>query len=171
MQEKRDQSGQLLRYFYGVSYSTFSGYGRLSRREGGAQEAPTEKVIFIVDDDDLVRDLICTKLAHAGYRAEGYGDPSAFLAIAGSLHDGCIVLDLDMPEMSGLEVQSRLAELGCTLPVIFYSGKAGVRHAVDGMRAGAVDFLQKSAEVEPLIGAIQKLIGKPFPGTEAQQVS
>lgn len=119
------------------------------------------KVVYVVDDDGLARDVICSKLGQAGYLAEGYGDPVAFLAAAASLSDGCIVLDLDMPGMDGLQVQERLGELGCRLPVIFYSGHAGVRHAVDGMRAGAVDFLRKSSEVEPLLEAIRSLIGSP----------
>jgi two-component system response regulator FixJ len=119
------------------------------------------KTVYVVDDDHLFRDVICTRLGQAGYPAQGFGEPDAFLAVAPSLTDGCIVLDLDMPAMDGLQVQRRLGELGCELPVIFYSGQAGVRHAVHGMRAGAIDFLQKSSEMEPLLKAIQKLIGKP----------
>jgi len=118
------------------------------------------KVIYVVDDDDVARDIICSQLGEAGFRVEGYADPAAFLAAAASREQGCVVLDLDMPGMDGLQLQSRLAEAGCKLPVIFYSGKAGVRHAVEGMRGGAVDFLQKSSDVEPLLRAIQNLVGE-----------
>ena len=118
-----------------------------------------EKVIHVVDDDHVVLDVICGQLEHAGYRVESYADPASFLTNAPALADGCIILDLEMPGMSGLEVQSRLTELGCKLPIIFYSGKARVRDAVGGMQAGAVDFLGKSSDAGPLLKAVRNAVG------------
>jgi two-component system response regulator FixJ len=114
------------------------------------------KCVYVVDDDTLVLDVICSKLAAAGYEVEQYSDAAAFLEAAPALAPGCIVLDLDMPGMNGLEVQEMLVRMGLTFCIIFYSGRGSVRHAVAGMRAGAADFLQKSSNIQPLIAAIEK---------------
>jgi two-component system response regulator FixJ len=114
------------------------------------------KCVYVVDDDPLILDVICSKLVAAGYKVEEYSDAAAFLEAAPTLAHGCIVLDLDMPGMNGLEVQEMLVRMGLTFCIIFYSGRGSVRHAVAGMRAGAADFLQKSSNIQPLIAAIEK---------------
>ena len=112
--------------------------------------------VYVIDDDALVLDLVCGKLAKAGFAPSGYSDQAEFLEAAPKLAEGCVVLDLNMPGMDGLEVQRSLQELGCDFPVIFYTSKGQVRHAVEGMRAGAVDFVQKSPAIEPLLRALEQ---------------
>ena len=122
-----------------------------------------DRFVYVVDDDVLVVDLLCANLNAAGYRVQGYSDPAAFLTAAPDLPAGCVVLDLDMPGVDGLQVQEGLSKLGLGLPVIFYSGRGSVKHAVDGMRAGAADFLQKGSSMEPLLRALQNAFGKLSP--------
>lgn len=119
-----------------------------------------DKSVYVVDDDVLVLDLLCSKLGLAGYRAQGFSDPSAFLAAAPGLSPGCVILDLDMPGVDGLQVQESLSGMGLDLPIIFYSGRGSVKHAVHGMRAGAADFLQKGSSMEPLLRALKGAFGK-----------
>ena len=119
-----------------------------------------DRSVYVVDDDVLVLDLLCSKLNEAGYRAQGFSDPSAFLAAAPDLPPGCVILDLDMPGVDGLQVQESLSRMDLDLPIIFYSGRGSVKHAVDGMRAGATDFLQKGSSMEPLLRALKNAFGK-----------
>ena len=110
--------------------------------------------VYVVDDDLLALDLICSTFRSSGYHVQGYADPIAFLAAAPDLPKGCIVLDLDMPAINGLEVQEALVALNVRHPVVFNSGRCWVPDAVKGMQAGASDFLQKSTYMEPLLKAV-----------------
>ncbi|HEV2080120.1 MAG TPA: response regulator [Allosphingosinicella sp.] len=73
---------------------------------------------------------------------------------------GCVVTDLEMPDIDGLELQSRLLEAGSSMPVIFYSGKGTVGHAVEGMRAGASTFLRKGNDIGELLDALEQAFAK-----------
>ena len=113
------------------------------------------KKVYVIDDDVLVLDVICAKLANEGFDPSGYNDPVKFLEAAPTLPRGCIVLDFEMPGMNGLEVQEALRKMDLGFQVIFYSGRGSTRTAVEGMRAGAGDFLQKGGSIHPLVMALR----------------
>jgi len=112
------------------------------------------QTVYIVDDDAAVRDSIAELVASVGMRAEPYSSGQAFLDAYGPKHPCCLVLDVRMPEMSGLVLQQRLQARGATLPVIVLTGHGDVPMAVDAMKAGAVDFLQKPYREQALLDSI-----------------
>jgi len=118
-------------------------------------EAPT---VFIVDDDAAVRDSIAELVASVGLRVEEYGSATAFLDAFRPERPGCLVLDVRMPEMSGLALQRRLDALGAEIPVIVLTGHGDVQMAVEAMKAGAVDFLQKPYREQALLDAINTAV-------------
>ncbi len=116
--------------------------------------------VYVIDDDELLLEVLCAKLDEHGYDCVGHSDPGSFLAQLPSLSLGCVVTDLEMPDIDGLELQSRLQQAGSSMPVIFYSGKGTVRHAVEGMRAGASTFLRKSDDIGELLDALEQAFAK-----------
>lgn len=113
-----------------------------------------EQTVFVVDDDDAVRDSIQELVESVGLQAEGYGSALAFLDAFGPQLTGCIVLDVRMAEMSGLVLQERLNDLGARIPVIVLTGHADVPMAVQAMRNGAMDFIQKPYREQALLDSI-----------------
>lgn len=113
-----------------------------------------EAVVHIVDDDESLRRALQRLLRAGGYTALTYGTAAAILEAAPRL-SGCILLDLRMPDMDGLEVQARLSKLGIRLPVIVVTGHGDVPTAVRAMKAGAHDFLEKPIDEEMLLVAVQ----------------
>jgi two-component system response regulator FixJ len=111
-------------------------------------------VVHIVDDDESLRRALQRLLRAGGYTALTYGTAAAILEAAPRL-SGCILLDLRMPDMDGLEVQARLSKLGIRLPVIVVTGHGDVPTAVRAMKAGAHDFLEKPIDEEMLLVAVQ----------------
>ena len=105
---------------------------------------PADRVVFIVDDDEAVRDSLALLLESAGHAVQAFESaPNALEACRGRL-PACIVTDIRMPEMDGLEFQEKLAASGIRAPVIVMTGHADVPLAVRAMKAGAVDFIEKS---------------------------
>ena len=117
-----------------------------------------KKIVYVVDDDLLALDVICSTFRNGGYHVEGYSDPATFLAAALQLPHGCIILDLKMPSIDGLQVQEALSEMGIRFPIIFNSGRCWVGDAVKGMQAGAADFIQKGTYIEPLVRAVENAL-------------
>ncbi len=117
-----------------------------------------ETRVFIVDDEEPVRDSIGLLLRSVGLRSQGFPDARAFLDTYRPEQPGCLVLDIRMPRMSGLELQQELNRRGWGIPVIFISGHGDVPMAVEAMRAGAVDFLQKPFKDDELIRRVQKAL-------------
>lgn len=115
---------------------------------------PNEAVVHIVDDDASLRRALQRLLRAAGYTVITYGTSAAFLEAAPRL-SGCVLLDLRMPEMNGLEVQARLSVLGVRLPVIVITGYGDIATAVRAMKAGALDFLEKPIDEDGLLAAVQ----------------
>jgi len=113
-----------------------------------------EQTVFIVDDDDAVRDSIKELVESVGLQAEGYDSALAFLDAFESQRPGCLVLDVRMAEMSGLVLQERLNELEASVPVILLTGHGDVPMAVQAMRGGAVDFIQKPYREQALLDSI-----------------
>ena len=114
--------------------------------------------VHIVDDEEPIRDSIAMLLRSAGLRSRQYEDPHAFLATYRADEPGCLVLDVRMPRMTGLELQRELNLRGWTLPVIFVTGHGDVPMAVEAMRDGAIDFLQKPFSDEALIHRVSKAL-------------
>ena len=113
-----------------------------------------EQMVFIVDDDAAVRDSIQELVESVGLRAEGYASAFAFLDGFQPRYSGCLVLDVRMAAMSGLALQERLNELGFKIPVIMLTGHGDVPMAVQAMKAGAVDFIQKPYRDQALLDSI-----------------
>jgi len=117
-----------------------------------------EATVFIVDDDPAVITLV-TELAGAiGLRAQSWPSADAFLAAYAPTGPGCLVLDVRMPGMSGLELQKELARQGATLPIILITGHADVRMAVEAMKAGALEFFEKPFRMQDLCDKIQEAV-------------
>lgn len=112
-------------------------------------------VVHLVDDDAAVRGALALLLRTVGMTVEEHADPAAFLARLPAAPPGCLVLDLRMPVMSGLQLQERLAALGCDWPVILLTGHGGIEACRRAFKAGAVDFLTKPVDEEALIEAVQ----------------
>lgn len=109
---------------------------------GRPQEAPQETV-FIVDDDEAVRDSLQWLIEPEGYKVLCYDDPERFLSALQWPQVSVLLLDVRMPKLSGLEVQNTLIEKGINMPIIFITGHGDVSMAVETMKRGAVDFLEK----------------------------
>lgn len=115
---------------------------------------PPEPTIHVVDDDGDVRRSLERLLLSAGLTPVLYGTPSAIIERASELSEGCLLLDVRLPDMDGLELQARLIHLGVRLPVIVMTGHGDVATAVRAMKAGAVDFIEKPFDDERLLTAI-----------------
>jgi len=113
-----------------------------------------DQLIHIVDDEDSVRKSASFLLRTSGFETRLYSSGTAFLREAEHAPQGCILLDIRMPEMDGLEVQRELNARGVMMPVIVLTGHGDIGSAVQAMKAGAVDFLEKPFEKEQLLDAI-----------------
>jgi FixJ family two-component response regulator len=114
--------------------------------------------VFVVDDEEPVGDSIAMLLRTVGLATRVYRDPRRFLEEYRPEMPGCLLLDVRMPQMGGLEVQRELARRNLTLPVIFITGHGDVPMAVEAMRAGALDFIQKPFNDDELIRRVQKAL-------------
>lgn len=119
-----------------------------------------EPVVFIVDDDDAVRRFLSGLIESVALPVEAYASARDFLAAYEPGRPGCLVLDVRMPGMSGLELQRELAERAIDLPVIVLTGHGNVQVAVHAMKAGAVDFVEKPFDNELLLDRIQKAVAE-----------
>ena len=116
---------------------------------------PAERTIHVVDDDAAVHLSLERLLGSMGFATVSYTTPGAFLREAPHLLGGCVLLDVKMPGISGLEVQARLRATGFVPPIIVLTGQGDIQTAVLAMKAGAFDFLEKPYEDEVLLAAIE----------------
>lgn len=114
-----------------------------------------EAKIYVVDDDDAVRDSLEALLTAFGFEVELFSSGVAFLDACGAVAKGCILLDVRMPRMDGMEVQERLHGLRPDLPVIMITGHGDVSMAVRAMKGGAVDFVEKPLREEALLQSVE----------------
>ncbi|MEQ9505239.1 MAG: response regulator [Hyphomonas sp.] len=114
------------------------------------------RLIHLVDDDEAIRHSASFMLRHAGFRVKTYMDGVAFLEQVAAAERGCILLDVQMPGMDGLEVQETLNARGVAMPVIVLTGHGDVAVAVRAMKAGAVDFVEKPYTKQTLIDALSR---------------
>jgi two-component system, LuxR family, response regulator FixJ len=117
-----------------------------------------EQTVFLVDDDDALRESMSMLLAQVGLRVRAFHSARAFLDAVTAGDSGCLVLDLRMPDMTGLELQAALLEKGSNLPVIFLSGYADVPTTVRAIKGGALDFLEKPVERDTLIARVRQAL-------------
>lgn len=118
------------------------------------KDSKRKPVVYIVDDDDGMRRAITVLITTIGYQPVAFARPAEFLAKYDPGQPSCLVLDVRMPEMSGLEVQQHLNKAGSMLPVILISGHGDIPMAVQAMKDGAFDFLQKPFRDQELIDRI-----------------
>lgn len=120
--------------------------------------------IFVVDDDEAVRNSLGELLDNAGFCVEAYTSADEFLRHFDPRRIGCVLLDVKMPQMSGIELQAELRRRGARLPVVFLTGNGNIPMSVEAMRAGAVDFLTKPAEgrfvIERVGSALDSSVGR-----------
>jgi FixJ family two-component response regulator len=119
---------------------------------------PTDETqtVFIVDDDLAIRHAMTLLMRSIGLRSEAYATANDFLERFDNRNAGCLVLDIRMPGLSGLELQQRLLELGVSIPIIFITGHADVPMAVEAMQKGAFAFIQKPFRDQELLGSISE---------------
>ena len=117
------------------------------------------ELILVVDDDDAVRASLRALLETAGYRTTLFRSGADFLEFPDAGLGACVVLDVKMPGLDGLEVQRRLNDRGVALPVVILTGHGDIAMAVHAMRAGAVDFLEKPVSRNRLLASVARAIG------------
>jgi FixJ family two-component response regulator len=121
---------------------------------------PTEQIVHVVDDDASLLRAVERLLRSHGYAVKTYNSASAFLSDGVTSGTGCLLLDLNMPGMTGLELQQVITEYQSRLSIVFISGQGDVPAAIRAMKAGAVDFLTKPFEGDTLITAIDSAINR-----------
>ena len=114
-----------------------------------------DRTVYLVDDDEAIRHSASFMLRHAGFAVKTFPDGLAFLDEVSEAHDGCILLDVRMPGMDGLTVQNALNQRGINMPVIILTGHGDVPVAVEAMKGGAIEFLEKPYEKQALVNAIK----------------
>lgn len=127
--------------------------------------AHSEFTVYIVDDDDAVRDALSMMLRAAGRSVETYASAEEFIERRAGATSGCLVVDVRMPGMTGIELQDWLAEHRCTLPVLFLTGHGSVPMAVRAMKHGAFDFLEKPVDDARLLAAIDDAVAAAANGS------
>lgn len=115
-------------------------------------------VVFVVDDDEAICESLRLLIGDIGLEVRTFTDARQFLEAYEASHAGCLVLDVRMSGMSGLELQSRLSELHIRIPIIIITGHADVPMAVEAMKAGAVDFIEKPFRDQVLLDSIQRAV-------------
>jgi FixJ family two-component response regulator len=124
------------------------------------EEVAGSSTVFIVDDDADMRQSLESLLRSLGYRVEAYTTAQAFLDRVEAGISGCLVLDVRLPGVSGLEIQRRLAEALEPIPIIFLTGHGDIQMAVSAMKAGAVEFLPKPFREQQLIDAVAEALAQ-----------
>src|SRR6266436_6061793 len=128
-------------------------------KEMNENKLPEDIVVSIIDDDISVRRSTRRLLRSSGFRAEAFASAEEFLESKSTAKTACLILDLRMPGMNGLELQRRLAQNGNGIPIIFLSAHASEEDERSVLRAGAVQFLRKPTSKEALLGAIRNALG------------
>ena len=118
-----------------------------------------DSTVFVVDDDDAIRDSLKILLESHGFAVADFASGRAFLA-SGRIGPGCALVDIGMPEMGGLELQRLLSERHAGLPVIMITGQAEVPIAVQAMKQGAVDFIEKPFDETALLGSVRQALAR-----------
>ena len=118
----------------------------------------SDAIIAIVDDDASVREGLQSLIRSAGWRVETFVSAQEFLGRLGAEAPSCLILDLQLPGLSGLDLQKRMAKVGLEIPIVFLTGHGNIPASVQAMKAGAVEFLTKPLDEQKLLQAIQEAI-------------
>jgi two-component system response regulator FixJ len=120
---------------------------------------PSDKaVVHVIDDDEAMRQSLAFLLGTVGMKVQTYESAMAFLAVAPEIKSGCIITDVRMPEVSGLDLLRRVRELELGIPVIMITGHGDVPLAVEAMKIGALDFLEKPFDDEVLLASVRSAL-------------
>jgi len=117
-------------------------------------------VVFVVDDDISVREALELLIAHAGWRPQLLASAQEFLALPRAQCPSCLLLDVGLPDLNGLELQKRVCDERPEMPIIFITGRGDIPTTVRAMKAGAVEFLTKPLAPEVLLGAIERALAR-----------
>ena len=124
---------------------------------GPASQEPT---VYVIDDDESIRELLTWLMARNGIRCQSFPDARSFLKAYRTDAPGCLILDLRMPGMSGLDLQAMLKAQGAMLPVIFLSGRADVSAAVQAVKGGAFDFIEKPFDYKRIVALVRECLAR-----------
>ena len=119
---------------------------------------PKKGTVYVVDDDEAVRDSLQWLLEGKGYRVRCFESAESFLSRYDAREVACLIVDIRMAGMTGLELQNRLIEARSPLPIVFITGHGDVPMAVDTMKKGAMDFIQKPFNEEQLVGLVERML-------------
>jgi two-component system response regulator FixJ len=119
-----------------------------------------EPTVYVIDDDDAVRHSLEFLLKTAGIEARGFESAKAFLEILPQIKSGCIITDVRMPEITGIDLLRRVKESGVDIPVIVITGHGDISLAVEAMKIGAVDFLEKPFDDDLLVASVRSALNK-----------
>ena len=119
-----------------------------------------EPIIYVIDDDDAVRQSLEFLLKTTGMTVRGFEHAKAFLDILPQVQHGCVITDVRMPGMSGIDLLSRLKDSNPNLPVIVITGHGDISLAVEAMKIGAIDFLEKPFDDDHLIAAVRAALNR-----------
>jgi FixJ family two-component response regulator len=119
-----------------------------------------EPTVYVVDDDESIRELLGWLMKRNSIKARTFSNAHAFLAAYEPGTPGCVVLDLYMPGMGGLDLQQYLIAHGIEMPVIFLSGRADVPQAVKAVKNGAIDFIEKPFDYKRIVSLVQECLGR-----------
>jgi FixJ family two-component response regulator len=115
-------------------------------------------IVFVVDDDPLVRDSVADLLCSAGFTVRTFGSAADFLESKRPDVAACLILDVQLPDRSGLDLQTELVKSGSEIPIVFLTGHGDIPMSVQAMKAGAVEFLTKPFHKEPLFNAVKEAL-------------
>ena len=124
-------------------------------------------IVHVVDDEEAVRNSLAFLLGTSGFAVRTHASAASFLEIASSIKNGCLVTDLRMPDIDGVELLRRLSAQGSMLPAIVVTGHGDVQMAVEAMKNGALDFIEKPFSDEVLIESIQRAVAKATSALDA----
>jgi RNA polymerase sigma factor (sigma-70 family) len=129
----------------------------------------TEPTVYVVDDDGSTRELLAWLMKRNDLRVEAFPDARSFIASYASGRPGCLLVDLNMPGMSGLDLQQYLKENGVVLPVIFLSGRADVPKAVRAVKEGAIDFIEKPFDYKHVVALVRDCLKRDAEGRDERR--
>ena len=127
-------------------------------------------VVHIVDDEEAVRNSLAFLLGTSGFAVRTHGSAASFLEVAGSIKHGCLVTDLRMPDIDGVELLRRLKASGHMLPAIVVTGHGDVQMAVEAMKNGAIDFIEKPFADDVLLESISRAVDEASSKRDAEAV-